>query len=158
MKAPSNPSERQPLLSLLSSPRIFIWIDYRCSPLFGKCLSSFYLLRTLSPISCLYVYYRYIEPQSYTLSQNLSPLRHAFYVMNVQASFNFLLPVSHLNYLISLFLFFFPSLVPTACILLFFFLAFSHISYISCISPISFIGPRSSRLPRVLYFSHIVRR
>lgn len=112
----------------------------------------FILFRILSYFfeqSCLYVYYRYIEPQSYILSQNLSPLRHAFYVMNVQASFNFLVASSvTLEYLISLFYSFSPLQFQRLASSLFFFSPSRiFLTYLAS-HPFSFIGPRSSRLPR----------
>lgn len=135
MKAPSNPPERQPLLS---SPRIFILIDYRCSPLFGKCLPSFYsVLSLLFPrvvlLICILSLYR--TPVLHPVTK-LKPPPSRFLCDERASEFQF--PscfqchtwISYFS-----FLFFFPSLVPTACILPFFFLAFSHISYISCISP-----------------------
>lgn len=158
MKAPSNPSERQPSLSLLSSPRIFIWIDHLCSPLFGKCLSSFYF-RTLSyflVLICILSLYR--TPVLHPVTK-LKPPPSRFLCDERASEFQF--PTSSVTLELSYFSFFnsfSPPLFQRLASSLFFFLAFSHISYISCISPFSFIGPRSSRLPRVLYFSHIVRR
>lgn len=147
-------SLRAPTITLVV-PVFSFGSTYRCSPLFGKCLSSILFFNSvMSPIFsstscliCILSLYRRTPSLTYPVTK-LKPPPSRFLCDERASEFQFP-SCFQCHTWISFFLFFFPSLIPTACILPFFpSLAFSHISYISCISPFSFIGSRSSRLLR----------
>ena len=93
----------------------------------------------------------YIEPGLHPVT-NLSPPRHAMWWERASESIQFSSASSvTLEYPFSLF-YSFPSPVATACVL-FLPLAFSHISYISCVSPFSFIGPFRAYFISVTFYS-----